>query len=125
MTQDPNIIEQEIAAIIADYRPDQYDEVIADRDEWELFYHLSSLRTALLCWYPFRPDWHVLEPGAGFGALTGCLTERCARVTALETDPRRAAACRQRYAGNERLELREEDLLPARRTPRMEVIEDG
>lgn len=111
MTQDPNIIEQEIAAIIADYRPDQYDEVIADRDEWELFYHLSSLRTALLCWYPFRPEWHVLEPGAGFGALTGCLTERCARVTALETDPRRAAACRQRYAGNERLELQEEDLL--------------
>ena len=111
MTNEQNIIEQEIISIIEDYRPDQYDEVIAKRDEWGLFYHLSSLRTALLCWYPFRQDWHVLEPGAGFGALTGCLAERCASVTALEKNPARAAACRKRHANRENLQVLETELL--------------
>ena len=87
-----------IAATIADYRPDQYDDVISGKNEYSLFYHLSSLRSALLCWYPFRPDWRVLEIGAGFGALTGSLAAHTAQVDALERDPVRTQALRTRFA---------------------------
>ena len=100
----------EIASIIENYRPDQYDDVIATKEEWEFVYHLSSLRRSLLCWFPFDPAWRVLEPGAGFGALTGSIAERCAGVTALEPDPLRFASCKKRYAGTERIEFLQADI---------------
>ena len=89
MTEEKNL-DQEIAFIIENYRPDQYDDVIAEKEEWEFMYHLSSLRRSLFCWFPFDPAWQVLEAGAGFGALTGCIAEQCAGVTALESDSFRA-----------------------------------
>ena len=92
MTEEKKL-DREIAEIIENYRPDQYDDVIAEKEEWEFYYHLSSLLRSLFCWFPFDPAWRVLEVGAGFGALTGCMAEQCAGVTALEEVPFRAAAC--------------------------------
>ena len=102
---DKNRLDPEIASIIENYRPDQYDDVIAEKDEWEFMYHLSSLRRSLLCWFPFDPAWQVLEPGAGFGALTGSIAERCNHVIALEQNALRFASCQKRYRGNERRRL--------------------
>ena len=90
---DKNRLDPEIASIIENYRPDQYDDVIAEKEEQEFVYHLSSLRRSLLCWFPFDPVWKVLEPGAGFGALTGSIAERCNHVTALEQNALRFASC--------------------------------
>ncbi|MBR1455939.1 MAG: LicD family protein, partial [Oscillospiraceae bacterium] len=90
---------------------DQYDDVISGKNEYSLFYHLSSLRSALLCWYPFRPDWRVLEIGAGFGALTGSLAAHTAQVDALERDPVRTQALRTRFADEPRIRVFEEDAL--------------
>lgn len=98
-------IDSEIASIIENYRPDQYDDVIATKEDWEFVYHLSSLRRSLLCWFPFDSAWQVLEPGAGFGALTGTIAEHCAGVTALEVAPLRFASCKKRYESNERIEV--------------------
>lgn len=109
MTEEKNL-DQEIAFIIENYRPDQYDDVIAEKEEWEFVYHLSSLRRSLFCWFPFDPAWQVLEAGAGFGALTGCLAEGCASVTALEPDPFRAAACAKRYECNKKIEIKQTDI---------------
>ena len=90
---DKNRLDPEIASIIENYRPDQYDDVIAEKEEQEFVYHLSSLRRSLLCWFPFDPVWKVLEPGAGFGALTGSIAERCNHVIALEQNALRFASC--------------------------------
>ena len=106
MTREQEFTEREIHRIIEGYRPDQYDDAISDRDSWGLFYHLSSLRGALLSWYPFDPKWHALEVGAGFGALTGVLAENCERVTALETNANRLAACRKRHEKKTNIEYR-------------------
>ena len=103
-------LDPEIASIIENYRPDQYDDVIAEKEEWEFVYHLSSLRRSLLCWFPFDPAWQVLEPGAGFGALTGSIAERCAHVTALEQNILRFESCQKRYSGNERIEFLQTDI---------------
>ena len=103
-------LDSEIASIIENYRPDQYDDVIATKEDWEFVYHLSSLRRSLLCWFPFDPAWQVLEPGAGFGALTGTIVEHCAGVTALEADPLRFASCKKRYESNERIEWMQTDI---------------
>ena len=110
MTDSPNRFDKEIAGIIEDYRPDQYDDVIRDREPWPYFYHLSSLRRGLLNWYPFAPSWRVLEADGGFGALTGCLLERTAGVDVLQPDPLRARAIRTRYGSAPGLRVREEDL---------------
>lgn len=107
---DKNRLDPEIASIIENYRPDQYDDVIAEKEEWEFVYHLSSLRRSLLCWFPFDPGWQVLEPGAGFGALTGSIADRCAHVTALEKSTLRFASCQKRYSGNERIAFLQADI---------------
>ncbi len=103
-------LDREIASIIENYRPDQYDDVIAEKEDWEFVYHLSSLHRSLLCWFPFDPAWQVLEPGAGFGALTGSIGERCAHVTALEPDALRFESCKKRYSGNGRTEFLQTDV---------------
>lgn len=103
-------LDSEIASIIENYRPDQYDDVIAEKEDWEFVYHLSSLRRSLLCWFPFDSAWQVLEPGAGFGALTGSIAEHCTGVTALEADPLRFASCKKRYESNERIEVLQTDI---------------
>lgn len=108
---DKNQLDTEIASIIENYRSDQYDDVIAEKEEREFVYHLSSLRRSLLCWFPFDPAWQVLEPGAGFGALTGSIAERCNHVTALEQDALRFASCKKRYSGIERIEVLQTDIL--------------
>ncbi len=109
MTEEKRL-DPEIASIIEHYRPDQYDDVIAEKEDREFVYHLSSLRRSLLCWFPFEPDWQVLEPGAGFGALTGSVAARCAGVTALEADPLRFASCKKRYEEAERTEFLQTDI---------------
>lgn len=104
--------DKQIAEIIKDYRTDQYDDVIRDKEQWPFFYHLSSLRRGLVNWYPFEPDWRVLEIGGGFGALTGCLADHTAAVVVTESDPLRASAIRKRYEGNRRIRVIEEEIVP-------------
>ena len=96
--------------IINDYletgRKDYYDEEIADEPCFQVWYQLSSLRTGLLSWYPFRENAKVLEIGAGFGALTGVLCDKCAHVTATERSAFRAAAIAKRWDTRENLDVR-------------------
>jgi 16S rRNA (adenine1518-N6/adenine1519-N6)-dimethyltransferase len=53
----------------------------------------------------------VIEIGPGRGALTRWLLERAGRVVAIEIDPRLAAELRERFRGEERLEVVEADVL--------------
>jgi 16S rRNA (adenine1518-N6/adenine1519-N6)-dimethyltransferase len=53
----------------------------------------------------------VLEVGGGLGFLTGLLAEDAGRVITVEKDPRFAAFLREKYGGEERIEVREGDFL--------------
>lgn len=58
----------------------------AERDS-KLLMQLSHMRRNLIEWIPLPSDGTVLEIGAGCGAVTGLLAERCSRVVAVENQP--------------------------------------
>lgn len=94
-----------IAEYIEKYGNITYDSVIAADDRWKIFYNLSELRTGLVTWYDFKPGCEVLEVGAGFGALTGALCRKCAKVSVVEKSLYRAEAIQKRYNDVENLDI--------------------
>jgi SAM-dependent methyltransferase len=74
------------------------DELNRQDESWEMRYHLSAARANVVRPLALRPDACVLEIGAGCGAVTRHLGERCAVVDAVEPTPVRAeiAALRTR-----------------------------
>lgn len=62
-----------------------------------VFHNFTDARENLINWYPFEKDASVLEIGAGMGALTGLLCQKCDSVTAFEHSPKRAEIIRYRY----------------------------
>jgi 16S rRNA (adenine1518-N6/adenine1519-N6)-dimethyltransferase len=58
-----------------------------------------------------KADDHVLEIGPGLGPLTELLLERAGHVLAIEKDARLVTVLRERFAGNEKLELVHADAL--------------
>ena len=78
-------------------KKDYYDEEISEDSRFPVWYQLSSLRTGLLSWYEFKQEARVLEIGAGFGALTGLLCDRCSYVAATERSVVRAEALARRW----------------------------
>ena len=103
-------LDEKIAQIISQYRPEEYDSAIAAAEEYAYFRHLSSLRSALLNWYPFSGAWDVLELNAGFGALTGTIAERVRSVDALESTPVRVEAMRTRFRDNDNICIYRQDV---------------
>ena len=102
--------DEQIAAIIAEERTEDYDRCISDIDDWYVFYHLSSLRHSLLNWYEFRENARILEVGSGFGALTGLLLDRAEEVDAVEADPVRADALDIRFRERKNLMVCRENI---------------
>lgn len=82
---------------------DDYDSRLGRVDNWQMFYHLSSMRNGLLNWYGFEKTCKVLEIGAQFGALTGTLCDRCGYVFAIEANEYRTQALFKRYSNRENL----------------------
>ncbi len=91
-----------------------YDEDIAGRPEWEAHYHLSSLRKASFCWYPFAQGSRILEVGCGCGAVTGSLAGKAGKLDAVEIDPERAAIAGRRYAGRPNVQIHTADIFSFR-----------
>ncbi|MBM4312739.1 MAG: ribosomal RNA small subunit methyltransferase A [Deltaproteobacteria bacterium] len=58
-----------------------------------------------------KADETVVEIGAGLGLLTAELAKKAGRVIALEIDPRLVAVLRDRFAGDERVEIIQGDVL--------------
>jgi 2-polyprenyl-3-methyl-5-hydroxy-6-metoxy-1,4-benzoquinol methylase/predicted nuclease with TOPRIM domain len=81
------------------------EEWLARDDRLLLVYHLSEVRKSLLSWYEFKPGASVLEIGAGMGAVTGILCEKCKKVVSVEMSKRRASAIATRYADNDNLNV--------------------
>jgi len=97
------VIDADIQKYIKNNSTDNYEEVIKRDNRWEVFFHLSDLRTGLFSWYDFKPGSFLLEMGGGFGALTGVFCKKCAQVSVVEKSLFRAKAICERYASEERL----------------------
>lgn len=96
-------IENELFEMIksgADHR-----SIINGDSRWPVYYHLTDVRRNILEWFPFREDASVLEIGAGCGAVTGLLTERCRRVVSVELSKKRAEINAARYPDADNLEI--------------------
>lgn len=107
---DTKELEQEMLDIARKYPEDLSQDYIAKDHRYTVNNTFSSVRRNLLNWYHFRENAVVLEVGAGMGALTGCLCDRCRQVTALEMSEKRAEVIRNRYPNRTNLEIVCEDL---------------
>lgn len=90
----------------------RYEEKDIDTDEifktdirWPVFYHLTPIRKNILNWYPFKKDSEVLEIGAGMGAITEVLCDKCKNVVSVELSKNRAKSIEIRNKAKENLEL--------------------
>lgn len=96
-------IENEIIEYAKKYK--DMDKVFEKDIRWPVFYHLTPIRKNILNWYPFKEDSEVLEIGAGMGAITEVLCEKCENVTCVELSKNRAASIAVRNEDKENLEI--------------------
>ncbi|OMF88091.1 class I SAM-dependent methyltransferase [Paenibacillus sp. FSL R7-0337] len=81
------------------------ETVIATDDRWPILYHFSNKRQNLLEWYPFKEGAEVLEIGAGCGAITGMLCDKCGYVTSVELSKKRSLINYHRNKGKRNFEI--------------------
>lgn len=89
--------DKKIRNIIKNGSNRDYDAIIRNENDREIFYQLSSLRNGVLCWYPFDPEWRCLEIGAGFGSITGTLIRSMPKTDVVEPDKGKAESLLERY----------------------------
>lgn len=90
-------VEQAICRYIEQNKDENYDDVLAMESRWEVFYHLSEMRTSILNWYDFGENASILEVGAEFGAITGMLCRNAKNVSVTESVFQKAEAIQKRY----------------------------
>lgn len=98
-------IEDEMLEIAKSYRGEELEREIVRRGSWPVLYHFSHVRENIVEWLPMDGTEHVLEIGAGPGAITGVLARKAAQVTCIDLSRRRSLinAYRHRDCGNLRL----------------------
>ena len=74
----------ELYDAVCRYPKESYHRLLEQKKSPLFLYHLASMRAHLLEWFPFQGKEHILELGAGAGALTELLAKRGGRVDALE-----------------------------------------
>lgn len=79
--------------------------ILMNNPTWPIFYHLTPQRKLLLDWFNFKKNSSLLEVGAGCGALTGILCDKCNHVTALELETERAEVISRRYSDKKNLKI--------------------
>ncbi|MCR5101597.1 MAG: class I SAM-dependent methyltransferase [Butyrivibrio sp.] len=83
-------VENEILDIVKKNRKEDYPKVIEKRASWPILYHLSEQRSNIVEWIPMTGKEKVLEVGSGCGAITGMLSQKAAKVTAVDLSRRRS-----------------------------------
>ena len=98
-------VEDELLDIAKHKNDKQIGELLKETDNWPFFYHFSKIRENVLNWYPFEKKDKVLEIGAGCGAITGLLCEKCKEVTAVDLSLKRSEINAYRHSGCENLKI--------------------
>lgn len=97
-------VEDQILSYIKKY-PENYEKTFTKDQSWPVVYHLSSIRSNVINWYPFDKDASILEVGAGMGAITSELCKMCKSVTSIELSKKRATAILERNKDANNLEI--------------------
>ena len=98
-------VEDRLLEIVTNTPPEELDAAVAREKDWAVLYHLSHVRENIIDALDFTGSEHVLEVGAGPGAVTGALCRRAADVTALDLSMKRSTinATRHQKADNLRI----------------------
>ena len=83
-------VEERLLEIAKESKEEDLNRVIAREKSWPILYHFSHIRENIISGIPFAGDEEVLEIGAGCGAVTGALAEKCAAVTCVDLSLRRS-----------------------------------
>ena len=83
-------IENDLLDIVKKYKKEEYAQVIEERANWPILYHLSDQRANIVEWIPMSKDAKVLEVGSGCGAITGMLSQKAGEVVACDLSRRRS-----------------------------------
>lgn len=98
-------VDIDIRNYIINHHSGDFDEIIAEDTRWEVFYHLSSMRSSLFNWYDFEEGAELLEVGGGFGSLTGVFCDRCKYVTTVEPSAFHADSIYDRHHNRDNLDI--------------------
>ena len=96
-------IEQELLSMLQSGRSEA--DILQADNRYPILYHLSRERENILSWFPFSKDMHVLEIGAGCGAVTGALIRSCGHVVSVDLSLTRSRINAVRHQDAENLEL--------------------
>ena len=58
-------VEEELLKIVQEIPPEKFTEVIQEKKQWPILYHLSPLRENIVEWLPIGRTDKVLEVGSG------------------------------------------------------------
>ena len=83
-------IEEELLQIVKNHNKKEFTNIIAEKKEWPVLYHLSPVRGNIVEWLPIQKTDTVLEVGAGCGAITDTLAQKASKVTCIELSKRRS-----------------------------------
>lgn len=83
-------IEDDLLEIVKAGGDVDYTEVISERKQWPILYHLSPLRENIVDWIPMTAQDKVLEVGSGCGAITGAFVRKAGSVTCVDLSRKRS-----------------------------------
>lgn len=102
------VIEDEIINCLKENKNPMMEDTL--KNTGAVFHNFSSARNGLIDWYDFREDAEVIELGAGMGALTGILCNKCKSVVSVEGSEKRAEIIKLRYKNKRNLEVISSDI---------------
>lgn len=98
-------IEDKLLDIVKNNEEEDFNSVIAQKQEWTTMYHLSHIRQNIIGTVKLEKDMKVLEIGSGCGAITGALAERADSVTCIELSKKRSSINAYRNKNRDNIEI--------------------
>ncbi len=83
-------VEDELLEIVQNHGEAEFTQIISQRKNWPVLYHLSPLRENIVDWLPMSREDKVLEVGSGCGAITGAFARKAGSVTCVDLSKKRS-----------------------------------
>lgn len=98
-------VEDDLLEISKKYAPVEFPDVIEERAEWPVLYHLSNARENIVRWLPITKEHKVLEVGSGCGAITGAFTAMAGEVVSCDLSKKRSLINANRHMDADNLTI--------------------
>ena len=99
-------IELQITEYIYSQNTEDFSDVLEKDNRFEVYYHLSPIRSGLIGWYNFETGKSILELNAELGCFTGFLCDAGLDVTSFTSTQEKANAIAYRYSERTNLNIR-------------------